>query len=199
MNKNLILIFTRNPELGKVKTRLASTIGNKNALEIYELLLNHTNKIVKQIDVSKRVLYSEDINRNDIWDNSLYQKQEQFGQDLGARMKNAFANAFDDGYEKVVIIGTDLYDLETSDIKTAFNKLDNYDAVIGPADDGGYYLLGLKFIPDGIFINKKWGTGSVLSDTLNDIEHLNLWILKSKNDIDTFNDIKKIDAFQKYI
>jgi uncharacterized protein len=199
MNKNLILIFTRNPELGKVKTRLASTIGNKNALEIYELLLNHTNKIVKQIDVSKRVLYSEDINRNDIWDNSLYQKQEQFGQDLGARMKNAFANAFDDGYEKVVIIGTDLYDLETSDIKTAFDKLDNYDAVIGPADDGGYYLLGLKFIPDGIFINKKWGTGSVLSDTLNDIEHLNLWILKSKNDIDTFNDIKKIDAFQKYI
>ena len=199
MNENLILIFTRNPELGKVKTRLAATIGNKNALEIYEFLLNHTDSIVKNIAANKRVLYSEEINRHDIWDNSIYQKQEQFGQDLGARMKNAFANAFEDLYKKVVIIGTDLYDLESSDIETAFEKLNNHDVVIGPAIDGGYYLLGLKFIPDGIFINKKWGGNTVLYDTVADIEHLNICLLKPKNDIDTFKDIKKIEVFKKYI
>ena len=199
MNKNLILIFTRNPELGKVKTRLAATIGNKNALEIYEILLNHTNDIVKKIQVARKVYYSEEINRNDIWDNNLYQKHEQFGQDLGARMKNAFANAFEDGYENVVIIGTDLYDLEVADLNMAFEKLEKYDIVIGPAEDGGYYLLGLKFIPKGIFLNKFWGSNSVLRDTVDDIEGLNYHLLKTKNDIDTIYDIKKIPEFQKYI
>ncbi len=199
MHDDLILIFTRNPELGKVKTRLAKGIGDKNALEIYEILLNHTNQIVKEVSVSRRVLYSEEINRDDIWDNAIYQKKTQFGNDLGARMRNAFAEGFEEDYKKIVIIGTDLYDLEASDIENAFEKLDYHDIVVGPAQDGGYYLLGLKYIPKGIFINKHWGTSSVLSDTLDDIEGLNFHLLKTKNDIDTVNDIKKIPEFQKYI
>ena len=199
MSDNLILIFTRNPELGKVKTRLAATIGNIYALEVYEFLLNHTNNIVKNIDVDKRVLYSDTINYDDIWSNTIYQKQEQFGLDLGARMKNAFASALADGYKKVIIIGSDLYDLEASDIELAFEKLTTYDAVVGPADDGGYYLLGLKFIPDNIFINKKWGSKTVLRDTLYDLVRYSIGILTSKNDIDTYKDMKKIPAFKKYI
>ena len=199
MFDDLILIFARNPELGKVKTRLAAAIGNKNALEIYEYLLNHTNNVLKEIKKEKRVLYADEVILDDIWDNNSYQKQEQFGQDLGARMRNAFAAAFEDDYKKVVIIGTDLYDLSAQDIQLAFNKLDNHDIVIGPADDGGYYLLGLKFIPDGIFINKKWGSNSVLSDTLINIEQFNVAMLDFKNDIDTVNDIKNIPDFQKYI
>ena len=199
MQDNLILIFTRNPELGKVKTRLAKGIGDKNALEIYEFLLNHTNEIVKEIRVSKRVLYSEEINQDDIWDNAIYQKKIQFGNDLGARMRNAFADGFEEDYKKIVIIGTDLYDLEATDIENALRKLDNHDIVIGPAEDGGYYLLGLKYVPKGIFINKHWGTSSVLNDTLKDLEGLNYHLLKTKNDIDTIHDLKKIPIFQKYI
>lgn len=199
MQENLILIFTRNPELGKVKTRLAEGIGDRNALEIYEILLNHTNEIVKEIKSSKRVYYSEEINRDDIWDNAIYEKKLQFGNNLGARMRNAFDEGFQDNYKKIVIIGTDLYDLEVSDIDNAFEKLDKHDVVIGPAQDGGYYLLGLKFVPQGIFINKFWGTSSVFSDTMCDIEHLKHHILKTKNDIDTVNDIKQISEFQKYI
>ncbi len=199
MKENLILIFTRNPELGKVKTRLATSIGDFNALEVYKILLNHTNNIIKKIGVSKRVLYSEEINYDDIWDNVVYQKKIQFGTDLGARMRNAFAEGFEENYNKIVIIGTDLYDLEISDIEEAFEKLDKHDIVIGPADDGGYYLLGLKLIPKGIFSNKKWGTNSVLSDTLADLENFNICLLKSKNDIDTFEDMKTIHEFQKYI
>ncbi len=199
MEENLILIFTRNPELGKVKTRLAQGIGDKNALEIYKFLLNHTNSVIKEIEVSKRVLYSEEINQEDIWDNTIYQKKIQFGNDLGARMRNAFADGFEENYKKIVIIGTDLFDLEVSDIENAFEKLDTHDVVIGPAADGGYYLLGLKSIPNGIFVHKKWGTNSVLSDTLADLENFNICLLKSKNDIDTFEDIKTIPEFQKYI
>lgn len=197
--KNLVLVFVRNPELGKVKTRLAASIGNENTLEIYKFLLNHTKNILLNVKADKRVLYTEEININDIWDSNSFQKQVQFGSDLGARMKNAFVDGFADDFEKIVIIGSDLYDLEVSDIENAFKELDNNDVVFGPAKDGGYYLLGLKFIPNGIFTNKKWSTATVLQDTLKNIKHLNYFLLETKNDIDTVEDIKNIPAFQKYL
>ena len=78
MNKNLILIFTRNPELGKVKTRLAASIGQENALQVYIELLQHTRKVVLETDYDKRVLYSDVISTKDIWNNHLFQKKEQF-------------------------------------------------------------------------------------------------------------------------
>jgi uncharacterized protein len=198
MKENLILIFARNPELGKVKTRLAATIGDQGALEIYNYLLDHTKKVVFNIKATKRVLYSEEIIDSDIWESSLFEKHLQFGNDLGARMKNAFADGFDEGYEKIIIIGTDLYDLEASDIKKAFEYLDDHDVVIGPAEDGGYYLLGLKTIPDGIFINKNWSSDTVLKDTQQDIKNFKCHLLPIKNDIDTFEDIKSIPFFNKY-
>lgn len=199
MEDNLILIFTRNPELGKVKTRLAASIGNEKTLEIYKFLLQHTEKIVSKIEVSRRVLYSEEIIKNDIWDNNLYQKSLQSGIDLGEKMKNAFADGFENKYKKVVVIGTDLHDLEISDIEIAFHELENNDVVIGPAEDGGYYLLGLKFIPKNIFENKEWSTETVLKDTLNDLKNFKVHLLDIKNDIDTVDDIKKIEVFQKYL
>ena len=199
MEENLILIFTRNPELGKVKTRLAASIGNENALEIYKFLLQHTNKIVSKVDATRRVLYSEEIIDNDIWDNKIYQKALQLGTDLGDKMKNAFADGFENGYKKIVIIGTDLYDLRISDIEMAFKNLENNDIVIGPAEDGGYYLLGLKFIPENIFSNKKWSTETVFEDTSKDIQSYKVYLLETKNDIDTVDDIKNIQVFQKYL
>jgi uncharacterized protein len=199
MKQNLLLIFIRNPELGKVKTRLAAAIGDKNALEIYQFLLLHTRNAVQDLSFDKRVMYSDEIIDNDIWSNEIFDKQVQFGQDLGTRMKNAFADGFDQDYDKIVIIGSDLYDLETANILEAFDKLDTSDVVLGPAKDGGYYLLGLKNIPNGIFINKNWGTNSVLKDTLADINHLKIHLLEEKNDIDTVNDIKGVEAFKKYL
>lgn len=199
MEENLILIFTRNPELGKVKTRLAASIGNQNALDVYKFLLKHTQEIVSKVDVTRRILYSEEIINNDIWDDKIYQKALQSGTDLGEKMKNAFAEGFKNGYKKIVIIGTDLYDLEASNIEIAFQKLENHDVVIGPAEDGGYYLLGLKFIPENIFSNKKWSTDTVFKDTLNDIVSYKVHLLNTKNDIDTVDDIKNIKVFQKYL
>ena len=199
MSKNLIIVFTRNPELGKVKTRLAKTIGDESALNIYKFLLEHTEKTIRNIDSDKAVYYSFKIRDNDIWDNAIYQKKQQLGRDLGLRMFNAFENGFSNNYEKIIIIGSDLLDLHPSHINEAFNKLDNRDVVIGPAEDGGYYLLGLKFIPSNIFSNKAWGTSSVLKDTLDDLKSLNVHLLKELNDIDTFDDIQDNSELKKFI
>ena len=92
MSKNLIIVFTRNPELGKVKTRLAKTIGDTSALNIYKFLLEHTEKTIRNIASDKAVYYSVKVRDNDIWDASIYQKHQQEGEDLGIRMLNAFKN-----------------------------------------------------------------------------------------------------------
>jgi rSAM/selenodomain-associated transferase 1 len=199
MEKKLVLVFTRNPELGKVKTRLAATIGNQNALEVYVHLLAHTKNCISQVNATKRVLYSEAITLHDIWDNTLFEKEIQQGTDLGARMKNAFEKGFNDGFKKVVIVGSDLLTLESKDIEAAYDLLDKNEVVLGPAEDGGYYLLGLKAIPNGIFENKNWGTNTVLSDTLTDLSNTKTAFIKMKNDIDTIEDIKNIPEFQKYL
>jgi len=190
MNSKLVIIFVRNPELGKVKTRLAKTIGNASALNIYKLLLNHTETTVHNLDCDKAIYYSEEIKDNDIWDASIYQKHLQKGSDLGERMQNAFEQAFNNNYDKVVIVGSDLYDLKASHIEKAFDRLDQNDTVIGPAEDGGYYLLGLKELNAQVFLNKSWGTSSVLEATLRDLKFKNVHLLEKLNDIDTFEDLK---------
>ena len=111
-SKNLLIIFTRNPKLGKVKTRLAKSVGNKTALDIYHFLLQKTKEVTKNISCDKKVYYSEKITENDLWNRSNYQKREQFGSDLGEKMKNAFDESFKNNYEKVIVIGSDLFDLK---------------------------------------------------------------------------------------
>jgi len=191
--KNLILIFTRNPELGKCKTRLAKTIGDENALTIYKILLQHTADVIEQIDCDKAVYYSVKVRDNDIWDNTIYQKHQQHGNNLGLRMQNAFNNSFKVGYEKVLIVGSDLYDLKPKYIQEAFDNLDNHDVTIGPAEDGGYYLLGMKTLHPNIFENKDWGTETVRKDTLNDLKNKSVFLLEELNDIDLYEDLKKYD------
>ena len=190
MNKNLILVFVRNPELGKVKTRLAKTIGDKDALKIYTILLQHTESVLHKVSSDKVVYYSEEIQSNDLWDNALYQKKLQKGADLGARMQNAFETAFKDTYEKVVIVGSDLFDLNPNHIKEAFTALENHEVVLGPSLDGGYYLLGMKKMHPAVFKNKQWGTDSVLESTLKNLNQQNVKLLEALNDIDTFEDLE---------
>ena len=197
-SKNLLLIFTRNPELGKCKTRLAATIGDESALEIYKFLLAHTVKITSNLNLAKQVYYSVRVRENDIWDSLLYAKKKQTGSDLGERMANAFQAGFADGFEKICIIGSDLFDLSQEDIEQAFAKLDTHDVVIGPALDGGYYLLGMRKLKPSIFAHKEWGTQTVLKDTLQDLCNENTALLEVKNDVDYFSDIKEHNAFQKF-
>lgn len=198
MSKNVLMIFIRNPELGKVKTRLAKTIGDKAALEIYKLLLQHTFEVTKQIHCDTIIYYSEAIKKSVIKD-TRYQKKIQKGNNLGARMHNAFKAAFAAHYEKAVIIGSDNYSLKPSHIKEAFKMMDTHDAVLGPATDGGYYLLGMKSLHPDIFKEKAWGTATVLTETLKDLKAVRVHLLETLNDIDTYEDALSVHHFQKFL
>lgn len=198
--KNLLLIFTRNPELGKVKSRLAKDVGEQSALDIYKFLLDHTKKVTEKVNASKQVWYSENITVNDIWDKEIYTKKEQLQvADLGKRMQYAFQLGFNNGYDKVVIIGSDLYDIESKDLDNAFKALDNNAAVIGPATDGGFYLLGMKKMIPEIFKNKSWGSKSVLKDTLQNLEKYDFEKLEERNDVDYLSDIENNSVFEQFL
>ncbi len=199
MSDSLLLILTRNPELGKCKTRLAATVGDRAALEIYQFLLQHTVSLTKHLKVEKWVYYSEEIWEDDMWDNAHYQKKLQIGKDLGERMQNAFKDGFQAGFEKVITIGSDMYNLAQTDLEEAFSKLETHDYVVGPAEDGGYYLLGMKSLNQSLFQDKEWGTDTVLADTLQDLKTESVALLDERNDVDYYDDIKDIKAFAPFI
>ena len=189
-NKSLLLVFSKNPTLGKVKTRLAKTIGKEKALKVYKALLKKTASVLEELEVDIHLYYSDFIEKNDLFSPVATQKKRQTGEQLGERMSNAFRESLI-SYNKVVIIGTDLWTLEIQDIKNAFKALEHNTAVIGPSADGGYYLLGItEFLPQ-IFLNKQWGTSSVLPNTLKDLKSIKHHLLTEKNDVDTFLDLEE--------
>ena len=175
--------------LGKAKTRLAASIGEEKALEVYHALLQKTALVLFDVDVDIQLYYSSHIDHDDIFQKPSITKKIQTGNDLGIRMANAFKEGFKT-HSPIVIIGTDLWSLDIFDIHKAFEALQTSGTVIGPSADGGYYLLGLqKFIP-ALFENKKWGTPTVLSNSLNDLKKEDVYLLEEKNDIDTYSDLK---------
>jgi len=192
---SLLIIFVKNPEIGKVKSRLAKIIGAEKALFVYKKLLIKTKEIVANISVEKLVCYSDKISAGDLWENSSFQKTLQRGDDLGDKMYNAFHDAVEQSYRKICLIGSDNMEITADIIKEAFHQLDDQDIVLGPAIDGGYYLIAMKFPYREIFKNKEWGSDSVLKNTIDDIQKLNLKysLLPELNDIDVFEDINEKD------
>lgn len=197
-SKKALIIFTRNPELGQCKTRLAKTIGDEAALKIYTYLLKHTAMVSEPVKADKYVFYSEDIKKNDHWNDAFFRKKLQYGSDLGSRMEHAFSELFGLGYEKIMIIGSDLLDLNQLHIEAAFEELDQHEVIIGPSKDGGYYLLGMKIFHENIFKNKNWGTDSVLNDTMRDLQNIDVEFLEELNDIDTFDDMKHYKQLEQF-
>ena len=197
--EQLLIIFTRNIVLGKCKTRLAKTVGPQLALDIYKFLVEHTVKISSDVNVTRWVFYSDEIEENDLFDPGEYSKHVQQGNDLGSRMFHAISAGFEAGFSRVIIIGSDIYDLESRDLEEAFDSLNTHDYVIGPAQDGGYYLLGMKKASRDIFVDKSWGTNSVLQDTLEDLEGKDVKLLDTRNDVDVYEDIETAPAFQRFL
>jgi uncharacterized protein len=192
--KNLLMLFVRNPELGKVKTRLAASVGPETALDIYLHLLRHTRDITQHLPCDKVVYYSDKIEQDDLWPNAQYRKKlQQANGDLGNKMEMAFEVAFAEGYTSVVIIGSDCPQLSSEIINQAFEELKTHEVVIGPALDGGYYLLGMKHLHPEFFHNKRWSTEHVFPDTLHDIErlHLSHTLLPYLSDIDRLEDLQE--------
>jgi len=185
MSKNKsLLIFTRKPEKGKVKTRLAKGVGKDKALQIYIHLLKHSVKISSQVNANRQVWYTNSIEVNDLWNGTIFEKHVQPDGDLGLKMKFAFELNFKQGYQKVVIIGTDLLDLDKETVEKAYQLLDENDVVFGPAEDGGYYLLGMRYFMPEVFMDIDWSTEKVLQQSLKQLSQKKVALLEEKNDID---------------
>lgn len=166
----LLLIFAKNPDLGKAKTRLARTVGDEAALRIYKALLAHTQSLVQEVAVDRAVFYADRLgDEGDGWPNGQFLREVQSGTDLGQRMLKAFQWGFEAGYQKIAIIGTDCFQLNAEILQQAFDRLDDHKAVVGPAKDGGYYLLGITQLWEELFQNKNWSTDEVMPATLQDL------------------------------
>lgn len=198
MSKELLIIFTKNPELGKVKTRLAKSIGDKAALNIYKKLLFTTEKATSTLDVKRHIYASPSVLKH-YWSTDHHTLQT--GTDLGERMLNAFKNGFEEGFDKIVLIGSDLPEISEGLVTEAFKQLQVNDVVFGPSIDGGYYLIGLSTLHACIFKNKPWSTPQLLNKTLTELHHKNVTvsIMQTLNDIDTFEDLKQYPDYLKFI
>ncbi len=182
-----LCMFVKYPEQGKVKTRLAQDIGEEKALEIYKRLLRilipeHDNRAY-QFYMS---VTPEDKARKfkKLYPAGTVIKQQ--GDDLGEKITHALQRLLAD-HGKVIIIGSDCPNITHEDIKQALQALDNNDVVIGPAEDGGYYLIGMKKYHT-LFNDIDWSTEKVLDQTLKKASDLNVKLLDEKRDIDTKED-----------
>jgi len=197
-NKRLLIVFVKNAVLGTAKTRLAATIGKKAAFEVYKHLMQITedaSSSVKDCDVHIFFSSEKDSTR---W--STFEQFVQHGNDLGERMSGAFRHGFDLGYEQIVGIGSDLPDITSDIIEKGLNELNSNDAVFGPADDGGYYLIGMCSMIDCIFENKPWSTEELLDVTLNELKSKghSVGIIETLNDVDTEDDLMNSSLSDKF-
>ena len=190
MSDNILVIFAKYPELGKVKTRLAKDIGDKKALEIYTSLLSNIIAEHKdqEYDLIISVLPKE---KEQTFKNMFNVKtMAQYGDNLGMSMYDTFLKLTK--YEKVILIGSDIPEANSGIITRAFKELNNKDIVLGPNPDGGYYLVGMNS-PHNIFSDITWSTDRVLQGTIQKIktQELTHTLLEELNDIDTIEDYDK--------
>lgn len=192
-SSSALIIFVRNPELGKVKTRLAKSVGDEKALEIYKALLEHTRETVLKIDVNRLLFYVDKINEQDDWSEAHFEKVVQVGEELGARMLHSFEIALQK-HDKAVIVGSDIPQINPEILQEAFDKLDDHDFVIGPAMDGGYYLLGMKKSTPELFNNMEWSTPDVFQQTVDRIKQSG----GSFHQVATLSDIDYIEDWEQH-
>lgn len=193
----MLIIFLKAPVPGLVKTRLAVVFGADEACNIYKKLTEEVlqSAVKSQNDISLYYYPPEGESIITGWLGTKYRMQQQNGDGIGSRMKNAFLDGFNENADKIVLIGTDIPELDEKTINAAYVALENNDCVIGPSTDGGYYLIGFTKVGfrKKVFENIVWSTNSVLQETLAIIKKLNLTaeLLGFKTDIDTPDDYMK--------
>ncbi len=193
LSTDALIIFVRNPELGKVKTRLAKSVGDEKALEIYKALLEHARETVLKVNVNRLLFYVDSVNHEDDWSEKNFTKIVQEGEGLGDRMHHSFIVALQ-RYDKAVIVGSDIPQINAEIIKEAFEKLDDHAFVIGPAFDGGYYLLGMRSPTPELFENMEWSTPDVFDQTVERMKSLG----RTWHELPTLSDIDYVEDWEKY-
>jgi rSAM/selenodomain-associated transferase 1 len=195
MESTVLLLFIRYPEPGRVKTRLAAKIGPDEAAEVYRNFILDILATLERCGLPLKIYFSPSEREAAFpdWLGPGYVFRPQKGTDLGARMRIAFEEAFDDGFASGILLGSDVPDLPLYVLKEAVDALRSSDAVIGPAQDGGYYLIGFRrnaFPPD-VFNDIPWGTTVVLRETTARLEAhgCRIHLLPEWQDVDTVEDL----------
>ena len=187
------LVFVRAPVAGRVKTRLAAALGAEGALRVYRRLAEHTLREARALGGEVRVHFTPADAGPKVraWLGEGPRYLPQAAGDLGARMEAAFRAAFNEGADRVVIIGSDLPELSAALLRRAFDALESHKAVIGPARDGGYYLLGMRTMIDGLFDGIAWSTDEVLARTLGRLRAAGVEpaLLDTLSDVDEADDL----------
>jgi uncharacterized protein len=196
LDKPITLLFIKAPIAGQVKSRLAAEIGNGVALELHQRMALDTIDTVRVLAIPFRVyFYPPDAGSLvRTWLGNEQDCLPQEGNDLGQRMEQAFAQVFREGYERAVLVGSDIAELSTPIIDEAFRSLNTHGAVLGPAADGGYYLIGFTaktFLPD-LFRDITWSTSTVCEETLGKFKRSGqrVHLLPELHDIDRKNDLR---------
>lgn len=197
--KPVLLIAAKNPLPENVKTRLTPDLSHKQASDLYACFLQDlVERVLSLTEFETYISFSEnsisdleDLKKLLPYPNLKFQVQE--GKDLGEKLKNSFCHFFNLGYKRIVVIGSDHPDLPLNILEKAFEKLQKSNAVIGPANDGGYYLIGLSKPKTEIFENIDWSTAVVFSQTIEKFAELKLShdILDVWSDVDDFEDLIK--------
>ena len=191
MEKALI-IFAKKPEPGKVKTRLAKDLGEEEACKVYKQLLFYTFDMAEACNAFVVASFNKkDEHTLEAIPYSSY--HQQIEGDLGEKLKEAIYDTFNRGFKKVLCIGSDCADLTPEIIQEAYKRLDQHDVVIGPAEDGGYYLIGTKKPTNYLFEDKTWSSQVLIEETLASIKEQNesVALLEKLSDIDTIEDLKR--------
>src|SRR3989338_2999752 len=190
---NVLIIFVKYPQPGFVKTRLAKEIGKKNASELYRLFVETLLARIKDKNFTRVIFYSPVSKRNEIkmWLGDDLALSPQKGRGLGERLSSAFRLAFKNGAKRVLVIGTDSPALNKKLILDAFKKLKEIQCVLGPAFDGGYYLVGLTSFHEEIFQHIDWSSDNVFKQTLKAIKksRISFSLLDKQLDIDNKDDL----------
>lgn len=189
MKKNVVVLFAKRPVIGKVKTRLAQSLGHKKALHVYTKMLDHMCHTVVNKAFDAVLYWDSSVGDSDWIMSYAISCYEQRGKDLGERMYNASKEMLA-LYEKVLIIGVDVPEINEMLLNEAFKALDTHDVCIGPTQDGGYYLIGMKQ-PHTIFDRIQWGSSVVFEKTIEylRVHSLRYALLKELRDIDTQDDL----------
>jgi uncharacterized protein len=199
----ILIIFSRYPEAGKTKTRMIPALGAEGAAELQRKMTERTLAMAIALGASRKVAIAIHFAGGNLplmqqWLGADLNYIPQVAGDLGQKMQSAFDLAFASGHQRVVIIGTDCPDLDQAILTKAFNSLLHHDLVLGVAEDGGYYLIGLNHPIPQLFQQIAWGTEQVLNQTSKIAQQLNLQVdyLATLADVDRPQDLK---IWQKYI
>ena len=202
MNETLI-IFSRYPEPGKTKTRMIPALGAEGAAKLQREMTEHTLNTAKSLKSTRNITIEVHFaggNKQLMmeWLGKDVRYVPQVAGDLGHKMRSAFARAFSLDNKRVVTIGIDCPDIDRTILSLAFDSLQTRDLVLGSAEDGGYYLIGLNYCIPQLFHNINWGTDRVLNQTKNIAQQLqlNVHYLTTLPDIDRPEDLV---IWQKYI